>query len=88
MKAADFFNSLFLMILIGLVAYGLFGRPTPGVKPLPLEYNIETIPDLEWDTKGKELGDAGWDFITCRRASDGEKTFSYECIMKRPKTIP
>lgn len=84
----DYFHSLLLMILIGLVAYELFGRPTPTVKPVLLEYNVDTIPDLEWETKGKELGDAGWDIITCRRASDGEKTYSYECIMKRPKLGP
>jgi len=95
-KSLEALNTVLLLSIAGLLAYGLFREPGPVLvrAPLavrsqaqqtPLEYAIDSIPDLEWDTKAKELGAAGWDIITCRRASDSDNKFSYECIMKRPK---
>lgn len=85
MKAAEGITIILLLILTGLVAFGLFGRPGPGVRPIPLEYQVGAIPDGEWGSTARDLGAAGWDIVSCRRASDGEKTYSYECIMKRPR---
>jgi hypothetical protein len=60
------------------------GAKTPGF-PAKWEYDVVSIGDLEWDSKGLELGSEGWEILTARRASDSSNNFSYECIVKRPK---
>jgi hypothetical protein len=60
------------------------GAKTPGFPP-KWEYDVVSIGDLEWDSKGLELGSEGWEILTARRASDSSNNFSYECIVKRPK---
>ena len=48
------------------------------------EYDVVSIPDLDWETKGQQLGMDGWEIITARRASGMDDSYSYECIVRRP----
>lgn len=48
------------------------------------QYKVESIPDLEWDTMARDLGDSGWEIVSCRRARDDRKDkMLYECIFKK-----
>lgn len=49
------------------------------------EYRIESPSDYTIKTMMDIYGADGWELVTARRASDGSKTMSYECIMKRRK---
>jgi hypothetical protein len=73
------------ILILAILVFAIF-RPeekvVQGVQKW--EYAVDAIPDLEWETKGKQVGEAGWDMVTCRRASGGDGNFSYECIFKRP----
>ena len=52
-------------------------------EPTKWEYGVESIPDMEWGGQADELGKAGWEIITCRRAQDANDQMMYECIVKR-----
>jgi len=77
--------SVIQLLILGLLAFAIFKPEEQVVQGVQKwEYAVDAIPDLDWDTKGKQIGENGWDMVTCRRASDGESNFSYECIFKRP----
>lgn len=52
-------------------------------EPAAWEYDVVSIGDTEWNTKGQELGYAGWEIIATRRASGADDQFLYECIVRR-----
>lgn len=57
------------------------------VQPVQFEYKVDSIPDLEWEEKGKELGKEGWELVFARRARDSSDNFLYECIFKRQARV-
>jgi len=77
--------SFIQLAILAVLAFAVFkpeDKVVQGVQKW--EYAVDSIPDMEWETKGKEIGQSGWDMVTCRRASDGNDNFAYECIFKRP----
>ena len=54
-------------------------------QPPRWEYDVVSIGDAEWHSKAQDLGSAGWEIVTARRASDSDGNFAYECIVKRPR---
>ena len=57
-------------------------------KPTRWEYSIIAIPDAQLEPEMNKPGEAGWELVFARRASDGasyKPQFSYEVIVKRPK---
>ncbi len=47
------------------------------------EYMVTALPDPSFEKDSKTLGDAGWEIVTARRASNANDEFSYEVIAKR-----
>lgn len=67
-------------LLLLLLAFQLH-RPT-------YEYMTTSPDDVTFSEEMNALGNKGWKTESCRRASDGAEyspSFSYECIMSRPK---
>jgi len=58
------------------------------VQPAKYDYMVESIPDMEWATKGQALGQEGWEMVFARRASDGNDNMLYECIFQRQSRVP
>jgi len=89
-------NLLVSLALTGLVArVALDDAPTAvadpvrvNVQPVKYDYMVVSIPDLEWATKGQELGQDGWEMVFARRASDGNDNMLYECIFQRQSRVP
>lgn len=68
-------------ILLVLLAFQMFHRPR-------YEYMTSSPGDYTFSEQMNKLGAQGWKTESCRRASDGadySPTFSYECVMSRPK---
>lgn len=55
-------------------------KPEPESK---YEYKVVSPSDSEFDDELSFEGQLGWKVVTCRRASDSLKIFSYECIMMK-----
>lgn len=69
------------LILLLLLAFQMFHRPK-------YEYMTASPGDYGFSEEMNKLGAQGWKTESCRRASDGadySPTFSYECVMSRPK---
>lgn len=67
-------------LLLVLLAFQMFHRTR-------YEYTTVSPSDYTFDQEMNKLGAGGWKTESCRRASSGSNTdsFSYECIMSRPK---
>jgi hypothetical protein len=62
----------------------LFRKPP---EPLTFEYQIESIPDLDFTETMNRYGAEGWELVFARRALDSiTDDASYECIFKRVVT--
>jgi hypothetical protein len=89
-------NLVVMLTLTGLVAkVALSDTPTPvagpvqvDVQPVKYDYMVDSIPDLEWSSKGQALGQEGWEMVFARRASDGNDNMLYECIFQRQSRVP
>ncbi len=71
--------------ILGLLAWQAFGS-IPKISPERWEYKIADVPDTAFTGQTNDLGQAGWELISARRASDGSETsptYSYEMIFKR-----
>jgi hypothetical protein len=82
-----FQDSIMMVTLIGILGI-LLANTLIGNKPKTVawEYQIESVPDLLFDTTMNELGNEGWELVFARRANDSiTDDFSYECIFKRKK---
>lgn len=80
-------DSLIMVTLIGILGI-LLTNTLIGSKlgTVAWEYQIESVPDLSFDTTMNELGKEGWELVFARRASNPTTDdFSYECIFKRKK---
>ena len=80
-------DSLIMVTLIGILGI-LLTNTLIGSKlgKVAWEYQIESVPDLSFDTTMNELGKEGWELVFARRASNPTTDdFSYECIFKRKK---
>lgn len=80
-------NSIMMVTLIGILGI-LLTNTLIGNKPetVAWEYQIESVPDILFDTTMNKLGTEGWELVFARRASDPTTDdFSYECIFKRKK---
>lgn len=47
------------------------------------EYDVVFIEDLEWTTRAQEIGRAGWEIVSARRAKGADDKYGYECITRR-----
>lgn len=52
------------------------------VKKTGWEYKIEYVSDSNI-SELNEIGEKGFDAVSCRRARSGESSWGYECIFKR-----
>lgn len=48
------------------------------------EYDVVSVPDVEWNTTGRQLGKEGWEIVSARRATGSDGEYLYECIVRRP----
>lgn len=85
--------SLLLFVLLGTIIFTLAGIRSELMKQTAAvtaddrwEYDVIGIKDDEWTTKATALGEAGWEIVTARRASDSNDVFGYECIVRRKKS--
>lgn len=78
------------LLLFCLLALSVFTNFFHGVSPPKWEYKIEAIPDPSFTELMNSLGKEGWEAVSARRATSGEKDadgtpkMSYEIIFKRP----
>ena len=74
-------TNLLLLVLTGTQIFSLLHRPT-------YEYQTVSPSDYTFEGTMNALGAKGWKTESCRRASSGgtySSSFSYECIVSRPK---
>jgi len=89
-------NLVVMLALTGLVGKMAMNEdPTPvadpvkvNVQPAKYDYMVDSIPDLEWASKGQALGQEGWEMVFARRASDSNGDMLYECIFQRQSRVP
>lgn len=75
-----------LVLIFVLVCVHLFYWNTDFVK---WEYSIHSVQDSKFEEEMNLLGAQGWEAISARRASDGNRdtpVYSYEIIFKRRVT--
>ena len=84
-------KAIIVILVIGLFVvpffHSIFTQVAP---PQQWEYIIVSVPDDSFTKDMNQYGDAGWELVFARRASDGDTympTFSYEMIFKRPKRL-
>ena len=68
-----------------MLYFAIFGMPRT-----KWEYGVVAVKDEEFDKDMGKLGEAGWEVVSARRASDGNTDspkFSYEFIIKRPRAL-
>jgi hypothetical protein len=51
------------------------------------DYNIVYLKDSTFEEDMKTMGNEGWEIVNARRASSGEDTWGYECIIKKTRLI-
>lgn len=89
-------NLVVMLTLTGLVAkvamnddpVAVAAPVRVNIQPVKYDYMVDSIPDLEWSSKGQALGQEGWEMVFARRASDGNGDMLYECIFQRQSRVP
>lgn len=47
------------------------------------EYMVTAVPDLTFESQSSQLGAAGWELVTARRAQGSDEKMCYEMVFKR-----
>ena len=71
----------FIALLSGIFAVQLFGL----VPRQRWEYLIVSPSDTSFETTMDKYGEAGWELVSARRATDSAGSSCYEVILKRPR---
>lgn len=74
-------STLSMLALVALVTFAVIPRAPRAT----WDYKIAAPSDITFDLEMDELGKAGWEVVTCRRAMGSGSGAAYECIFKRPQ---
>ncbi len=75
-----------IIIVLLIVIFGIiFWKGYKDAPPEKWQYKIEAIRDETFETDMNSLGNQGWEAVSARRASNGNRNtdFSYEIIFKK-----